>query len=430
MRTKGKLGSLAGWALIMVFSLMGHWAIAQNQTTMGYYNTPGKTSVGKFETSKIDSSNFDQVKVRVGGAFALQFQGIQHSNESGVPLVGIGNEFNLATANLNFDVQLADGVRMNLVSYLSSRHHEETWVKGGYIQFDKLPFLHSDFFDQLMEKVTIKVGHMEINYGDSHFRRTDNGNAIYNAFVGNLIMDAFATEIAGEVYYQDNGWLGMIGVSNGEIKGDVSNHAAADPSVYFKAGFDKQLSDEFRARLTASYYSTNQSGSNTLYAGDRGGSRYYYVMEPADAKGDFSGHFRSGRVNPAFSDQVHALVFNPFLKYNGLEIFGNLEFSKGRTAAETETRKATQLAGEALYRFGANENFYIGGRYTTLNVELPGMPSDVNVNRAQLAAGWFLTNNVLAKLEYVNQQYKDYPAGDILEGGEFKGFMVEATISF
>jgi hypothetical protein len=45
--------------------------------------------------------------------------------------------------------------------------------------------------ETLMKYVALKVGHFEINYGDAHFRRTDNGNAMYNPFVGNLIMDAF-----------------------------------------------------------------------------------------------------------------------------------------------------------------------------------------------------------------------------------------------
>ncbi|MFI2744668.1 hypothetical protein ACG2LH_18200, partial [Zhouia sp. PK063] len=366
----------------------------------------------------------------LGGAFALQFQGLTHQNSSGVPLADIGNEFNLATANLNIDVQLADGVRMNLVTYLSSKHHEDTWVKGGYIQFDKLPFLHSETIDKLMEKLTIKVGHMEINYGDAHFRRTDNGNAIYNPFVGNLIMDGFATEIGGEVYYKSNGLLAMAAITNGEIKGDVTNHAKADPSIYFKAGFDKQLTADVRTRLTASYYSTNKSANNTLYGGDRTGSRYYYVMAPEEAAGDFSSYAFTGRVDPGFKYANHALMINPFIKYKGLEFFGTAEFSNGRRVTETENRSATQLAGELVYRFGANENFYIGGRYNTLHAELAGYDDAVNVNRVQASAGWFLTNNVLAKIEYVNQQYKDYPTDDILAGGKFKGFMLEATISF
>ena len=46
---------------------------------------------------------------------------------------------------------------------MSGRHHNETWVKGGYIQFDKCPF-KGEFWQKLMEVTTIKVGHMEINY--------------------------------------------------------------------------------------------------------------------------------------------------------------------------------------------------------------------------------------------------------------------------
>ena len=51
-----------------------------------------------------------------------------------------------------------------------------------------------------MKYVTLRVGHFEINYGDAHFRRTDNGNAMYNPLVGNYILDAFTTEIGGEAY--------------------------------------------------------------------------------------------------------------------------------------------------------------------------------------------------------------------------------------
>ncbi len=111
------------------------------------------------------------------------------------------NGFALPMANLNVDAQLADGVRMNITTYLSSRHHEDTWVKGGYIQFDKLLFLKSDLIDALMKNITIKVGQFDVDYGDQHYRRSDGGNTIYNPFIENYIMDEFATEMGAEVYY-------------------------------------------------------------------------------------------------------------------------------------------------------------------------------------------------------------------------------------
>src|SRR5690606_40691350 len=73
---------------------------------------------------------------------------------------------------------------------------------------DALPiskFLGSPVVDRIFEYVTLKVGHMEINYGDAHFRRSDNGNAFYNPFIENHILDAFTTEIGGELYVRHAG---------------------------------------------------------------------------------------------------------------------------------------------------------------------------------------------------------------------------------
>jgi hypothetical protein len=43
---------------------------------------------------------------------------------------------------------------------------------------------------------------------------------------------------------------------------------------------------------------------------------------------------------------------------------------------------------------------------------------------------WFITPNVLAELEFVNQKHFDFPTTDIRNGGEFKGFMVEGVVAF
>lgn len=414
--------------VLLGMALLGGTMYAQNGK-IAYYNEAGLPSVNAFETTKTDTVAYDGMKVKIGGAFALQFQGLEQKTASDVALLDLSTGFNLAAANFDIDVQLADGVRMNLVTYLSSRHHREAWVKGGYIQFDKLPFIKSEVVDKLMENLTIKIGHMEINYGDAHFRRTDNGNAILNPFVGNLILDGFATEVGGEIYYKgDSGLLAMVAISDGQLSPSVTTHGT-DPSLYFKLGFDKQLTEDLRTRLTASYYSTNKTARNTLYAGDRTGSRYYYVMLPEDAATGESNH-TTGRLNPGFNNKVQAIMVNPFVKYKGLEFFGTAEFSNGKSVAEDDTRSVTQLAGELIYRFGNTENFYFGGKYNTVSAELMGFDDKVKVNRFQLGAGWFMTNNIMAKVEYVNQQYKDYPTGNLFEGGEFKGFMIEAVIAF
>lgn len=393
------------------------------------FRKPDKDGINVFEAPKDSVSTFDGVKVRIGGSSTLQYQAVDHSNSGAVALKEIGYNFNLATANLDLDVALYDGIRMHLRTYLSSRHHPEPYVKGGYFQIDKLDFISPGFLENVMQYVTIKVGHMENNYGDAHFRRTDNAQAIYNPFVGNLIMDAFTTEVGGEVYFRKNGFIGMVGVANGKLNQAVNKTDGSTGGASFlgKLGYDKQVNEDLRFRLTGSVYTTGYVPNSYLYNADRAGSRYYFVMEDENASA--AGNFRSGRYNPNMQNQVTAVMVNPFVKYRGLEFFGTIEHTNGKAKTETDTRTANQYAGELVYRFGQNENFFLGGRYNMVNAEeISG--DKIDITRFQLGAGWFLTKNILAKVEYVNQQYKDFPTASILNDGEFKGLMLEAAISF
>ncbi|EPR65509.1 hypothetical protein [Cyclobacterium qasimii] len=407
------------------------------QKDMQFWRAYDQRGINVFETGKADSVAFDGLRVRIGGAFTQQFQSISHENsatpfldDNGVntnQLMDIGTGFNLATANLNIDVELADGIRLNLITYLSSRHHPETWVKGGYLQFDKLAFLNSQVFDQIMEKVTIKVGHMEVNYGDSHFRRSDNGNAFYNPFVGNYIMDAFATEIGAEVIYQNNGFIGVASMTGGEIQGGITNPGKRKPSFIGKLGYDKTLDNDLRLRMTGSVYTTAGSVNNTLWAGDRAGSRYYLVM--VNTLASTSNSLTSGRFSPGMRDNVTAMVLNPFVAYRGLELFGTLEQSKGKASNESVDRTWNQVGIDAVYRFGSTDNYYLAGRYNQVGGEMPdGL--EPSISRVQVGGGWFITKNILAKLEYVNQNYQDFAPTDILNGGSFNGIMIEGVIGF
>jgi hypothetical protein len=472
-----------------------------------YYDQRG---INVFETSKNDSVAFDGMKVRIGANFTQGFQSLNHSNSAkalltatnqptlietapgsgsfvnmatGVAVPGIvespaivggytsstnvlymnGNQlyvmapgFPLAQANLNLDVQLADGIRVSLVSYMSSHHHNEFWVKGGYFQIDKVGFLNSDMMDRLWKNLTLKVGHMEINYGDAHFRRNDGGNTMYNPFIENNLMDAFSTEIGGELYWQKNGIILMGGITDGEIQGSVTKPNDRQPTFLGKAGYDKTYGENTRIRLTGSIYTTRSSISNTIYGGDRTGSNYQYAMEPYSAT--LTANAFSGRINPGFKDNVTAFMINPFVKFAGLELFGTLEFAQGNSQVENgeiqytnpalgeilklENRKFNQYQADVVYRFGKGEKFFVGGKYnladgtmafgqstTATNIN-QGTRTDVQVNRTSVAAGWFVTRNILLKGEYVNQTYKGYPEEHILSNGKFNGFVIQGSLGF
>lgn len=421
MRTNLKL------IAVLVAMLTGFNFYGQSKRDLDNYRQPDQRGINVFEAPKDTISTFDGINVRVGGQSTLQYQDISHENSGAVALKEIGGNFNLATANLDLDVVLMDGMRMHLRTYLSSRHHPEPYVKGGYIQIDKLDFVREGFMEGFMKYATFKIGHMENNYGDAHFRRSDNAQAMYNPFVGNLIMDAFTTEVGAELYYQRSGFLGMVGFTNGKLNQDVANPDTGGASFIAKLGFDKQINDDFRFRLTGSIYNTGAVRTSYLYSADRAGSRYYLVLENEEAT--TAGNFRSGRYNPNLRNEITAIMINPFVKYQGLEFFGTYETASGKANSELEDRTATQLAGELIYRFGQNEKYYLGTRYNKVDgEEMNG--DDIEITRFNISAGWFLTRNVMAKIEYVSQKHDGYNNASIFNEGKFDGFMLETVISF
>jgi len=287
---------------------------------------------------------------------------------------------------------------------------------------------------------------------NAHFRRSDNGNALYNPFIENYLMDAFSTEIGGEILVRHEGFLGLIGITNGEIKGDVTTPDYKAPTYYFKAGWDGKLEEDLRVRLTGSLYTTEKSANATLYDGDRGGSHYYYVMEAENildkatntkSSAAATSQFTSGRINPGLDSKVFAFVINPYVEFMGLEVFGNYEVAKGTSksaesastvpatrALQLEEREWTQIAVDFVYRFGESKNYWVGSRYNTVTGKPYGYTSDVTVDRIAGSCGWFMTKSIMAKLEYVQQTYSDFPTTSILNGGEFSGLMLEAVIGF
>ncbi len=404
--------------------------------TIQHLRPQDKRGVNVFETSKDPGVEYKGFKLDWGAAFTSQVQNLDHSNTadprivSGVDaneLMRIGFGPNTSNANLYMHAQLAKGVRIQLTSYLSARHHNETWVKDGYILIDDSP-IEIPPLETLMQYVTLKVGHFEINYGDQHFRRSDNGNAMYNPFVGNFIVDAFTTEIGGEVYVQKDGWMVMGGITGAEIRGTVTVPQNRGPAFLGKLGYDRQLNPDLRVRLTGSMYTAEKSNSNTLYGGDRGGSRYYFVLENTQATE--SAQFTSGRLNPGFRNEVTAFQINPFVKYRGLEFFGAMERAEGKASNETSARDMNQYAAEVVYRFMPEEMMYVGARYNTVDARLAGMSNDININRWQVAAGWFVLPTLLVKAEYVDQEYKNFLPTDIRNGGRFNGFMLEGVVAF
>ncbi|HEX8944667.1 MAG TPA: hypothetical protein VF785_16125, partial [Gemmatimonadaceae bacterium] len=124
-----------------------------------------KRGVNVFEPPKDDSVPFTGFALSFGGAFNQEFQGLDHSNSatpvlvSGVnqnQLITVGHGFNNAVANLNVNAQLAPGIRVAMTSYLSARHHQESWVKDGYLLIDDSP-IDNPVLKDIMKYTTLRV---------------------------------------------------------------------------------------------------------------------------------------------------------------------------------------------------------------------------------------------------------------------------------
>ena len=451
--------------LILTFSA----AIMLCSTMFAQLRATDQTGVNVFETPKTDVQ-FTCPKVEFGGSISMPYIALTNSNavtnqdptKNTQALFKNSPNFALSMANLNINSYLADGVTLQVSLYLASKHHNETWVKGGYVQFDKVPFIKLDLLDQIMKYTTIKVGQMDVNYGDAHYRRSDGGCAIYNPFMENYIMDEFATEIGAEADVNYNGIIGVVGVTNGNLNPSlayIDTTAAAfkysnglhNPSFLAKLGYDKQLTDKFRARITGSVYTTSGALSNTLFGGDRTGSNYSAIMYNA---GPGTGTAFGGRFNPGLTDKLTTVMGNLFLKYKVLdnlavESFTTIESAKGRTTAEATERSASQFAEDFIIRFGKAENFFLGARYNTVTADVaaaagatgstiasttilaPATAYSIGISRLAISGGWYVTKNIMAKVEYSNQKYSGVPnVNTILNGYEFHGLSAEAVISF
>jgi hypothetical protein len=431
VRTDSSSGAVAVWSLIPT-------------QQMQFIRPADQRGVNMFESPKDQGIAFTGFRISWGAAFRQQFQGLEHKNSATAvvvnnvnqnQLIDIGRGFNLADANLNLNIQVADGIRVALSTYLSSKHHQETWVKDGYALIDKSPINHP-ILNNIMKYTTLKLGHFETNYGDSHFRRSDNGQAMYNPFVGNLIIDAFTTEVGGEAYFRHKGFLAMAGLNSGTINGGITAPDKRSNAYVGKLGYDRQLSRDLRARLTGSYYKNDKSTSNTLLTGDRAGHGYDLVMENTAASltsQAWSGQMRS----MGFSNSVRAYSVNPFVKWQGVEFFGTYDNFKGKSLAEPTWRSWQQQAGEVVYRFW-DEKLYAGARTNTAKGQLLSTTGatgvtytgDVSIDRNALAAGWYVTPVLLMKGEYMNQKFYRFPARDIRSGGKIQGFVVEGVVSF
>jgi hypothetical protein len=371
-------------------------------------------------------------KMRFGLDFALRFQALENENKNPAESIApLSPGFSNANGNLNLLFNLDKGISTYIEAYLSSEHHEEMWMREGYLFVDSLEMLNSPFINGLMKYLSFKAGQMEINYGDYHFRRTDNGQALRNPFIGNYIIDANTTEIGIETMLNYEKWEFLLGLTGGATTGDTNEGHGI--GKYSKLAYNF-LEGESNLRVSGTVYQVDHSenprdralpGStrNGLYSGNRSGSPF---------KSLFGAETDAGQILPNASQDFLAYILNVYWSAGKTEVFLDYDVVSdkdidGSESSATLEEAWSQYAVDVKYNF--TSKLYGALRYNVADhLKASDKSSNEKVTRYQGVVGYFINPSVLTKLEYVYQDYAGFQNN--LKGGKFHGVVLEGTVSF
>lgn len=375
----------------------------------------------------------------VGTAQALQHQNVYDGK--GAPLAELSPGFQTAFGDLGFIGRFGKDEEIEVVfdMYLSSRNHPSTtYGNEGYILMRGVPenLQSLRFLEPVLDKVNVKAGHFLLNFGDGLEHRSNNAIVQKNPLVGNFVIDPNIVSIGVEVSSKPGRINWLVGASNGTTTEDFNDNRGFGYHGKLAVYPIKSL------RTSLSYIAADQSGnpprgqaggsSTQMFTGNRSGERYAGVLGGGQAPGG---------VFPQAGEKFSAAQFDvtwdsksPLKLYGHYGITQDKDINGSLPGAPEE--KWAYYAGDVVYKF--SKTLYAAARYSGARVDmLGGNASNGQVDRYQIGGGFWLTKNLLMKVEYVNQTYRRFSAGEMVNNNiqawrdpSFKGFISEVSFAF
>jgi len=326
-------------------------------------------------------------------------------------------------------------IEMYFDLYLASRNHPSTtYGDQGYLILHGVPEnLESlKFLKPILSKVDFKAGAFLIDYGDQLEHRSNNAIVQKNPLVGNFVIDPNLVSIGGEIMSKPGaryGWL--AGVTNGTNTEDysVGRGIAYNGKAWFYPM--KPL------RVSGSIFNVNHSDSATstatLFSGNRSGERYGAVLGGGQAPGDIL----PGKGKRLLAYQGDVTFDSAALP---LKLYGHYGMTEDRDTNGPAVGRPEECwkyyAAEA--KFNLSSTLYAAARYSGAQaMKLNNIDSNGKVGRIQIGGGLWLTKNMLVKAEWVDQKYRGFATGDVVNNGvaawrnpEFKGIVSEVSFAF
>jgi hypothetical protein len=323
--------------------------------------------------------------------------------------------------------------------YISSRPHpSQMYGNEGYILMRGLPdnAPASEFLNNTLFKyVNVKAGDFEIDYGDHRFHRSDNAWVQRNRLIGNSIVDPDVEEIGVEVYSKPSYVNWLVGATSGTTSENF-NEGRGIAAVHGKLW--KDWTDQLRTSLSAYYVDHSDNPSNTaqggtkgaLFTGQRSGGAYGAVFSKGDGP---------GQVEPGADKNVTAVQGDVTWLPRPWELYGNVGWMQDQDTNGSDPGSPRDSwiygTGEVAYFF--TPRIYAAGRYSfAMADELADANSDGIAHRFQLGGGYWVTKNILAKMEGVYQTFDSFNGGDEVSGVDagddpnFYGVVFEVSFQF
>lgn len=368
---------------------------------------------------------YEELRLYAGLQVESRFQALTQQNafNNGFPLQQLNPGFQRPYGNLNFLATIPHKLDVFIEVYLESQKHPTYVYAGqGYVLLKALPApLEHTPLGAVFHFINVKAGAFTIDFGDQNYHRSDNGYVQRNPLIGNALVDPSTEEIGTEVYSVKGPVRWLVGVGTGST-GDHFDYGG-DPGVHGKIWGDPLPG----LRLSASAYYADHAGQfNTpffevsgLYASNRTGGIYNAVFGGPPQNGFTT---QPGQITPMEGLDVSAFQADITWTHWPIELYSNAGWTNDSAFRER------WLYGQALGVYHITPALYLAAQYSyAIAGAVNGVDTAGWVDRFQVGGGYWITNNMLGKLEYVYEQYNNFGSAFSSAAGPVDG--VDANFS-
>lgn len=377
--------------------------------------------------------SFRDMNLYMGLQTVGRYQALQQQNAyiKGVKQAGVDPGFQDPFANLSFLAQIPGKLDVYFDTYVASRPHASTmYGHEGYMLFKQLPApFDSGPAAEVFNYVNVKVGAFDIDFGDDNYRRSNNARVQRNPLIDNPLVDPNVEEIGGEVYSVKGPIYWLFGVASGTTT-EHFDYGGAQPS--FHAKLWAYPLPALRTSVSAYHVDLSESADTSyLYANGRSGGAFAAVLGGGD---------NPGQILPQAGKDVTAVQGDLTWNQWPIELYANVGWSQDSdingAKPGTPAERWIYATVEPVYHI--TPAAYVAGRYSYAQAQsVNGVGSHGWVDRAEIGGGYWITNNILGKAEYVYEQYHGFSGADGVVSGvdgfrspRFSGLVVEVSFCF